>query len=139
MPTRYVCIVKVDEDQSALLLVQPVMRDDQDGGRESIDRSLLLLDTRSPSTGFDTAPPCGKYRVGSEQIKIQRPDRDNKMLKEHFAKVCWPRFTPNHQENVQCTVFVSICFTIYCSVKDKCPEIMLDPDFPEAMKALVSW
>lgn len=75
--------------------------------------------------------PCGKYMVGSKEIKIQRPARE-KVLEDYLAKVCSPDFTPDNQE--------SIHYLFYDLVsKKEGPQIMREPDFPGAMKELVSW
>lgn len=75
--------------------------------------------------------PCGQYMVGSKEIKVQRPARE-KVLKEHLAKVCSPDFTPDKQENIH-DLFHDLVS------KEEGPKILNDPDFPDAMKELVSW
>lgn len=75
--------------------------------------------------------PTGKYRVGSKQIKIPRKQREE-ALKEHLAKVCSPDYTPTEQESVHYIFYDLVSQT-------EGPAIMLDKDFPDAMKGVVLW
>lgn len=75
--------------------------------------------------------PCGKYMVGSKEIKIQRPARD-KVLQDYLAKVCSPGYTPDNQENIHYLFYDLVS-------KKEGRQIMREPDFPSAMKELVSW
>lgn len=75
--------------------------------------------------------PNGKYRVGSEQIKIRRPRREE-LLQQHLATVCSPDFTPKYQENIH--------FMFYDLVsEEEGPEITRDENFPRVMVEMVSW
>ena len=75
--------------------------------------------------------PTGKNCVGGKQVSMPRKQREE-ALKERLARVCSPDFTPEKQE--------SIHYMFYDLVSQEGgPEILLDPDFPDAMKAVVSW
>ena len=75
--------------------------------------------------------PCGKYMVGSKEINMPRPAREE-ALKKHLAKVCSPDFTPTRQESVHYMFYDLVS-------KEEGPVITKDPEFPAAMKSLVSW
>lgn len=62
---------------------------------------------------------------------MQRKQREA-ALKEVLARVYSPDFTPTQQESVY-YMFYDLQST------EKGPEILLGPDFPDAMKALESW
>lgn len=75
--------------------------------------------------------PNGKYSVGSEQVKIDRPERENQ-LKIKLQELCSPDFRPENQ--------LSIHYMFYSLInKTEGPEIMKEPEFPEYMKQFVSW
>ena len=75
--------------------------------------------------------PNGKFHVDDEQVKTRRPEREIE-LKKHLEKVCSPNFIPENQVNIHYMYYDLIS-------KEGGPEIMLDDDFPEALKECVSW
>lgn len=120
-----ICIIEVDEFAHYWYQLKCEM------GRMADVRASLAIAGYTLPIYWIRYSPCGKYRVGSEEIKIQRPARE-KLLQEHLAKVCSPDFTPKYQENVY------YMFDDLVS-KEEGPKIMLDPDFPDAMKNVGSW
>lgn len=120
-----ICIIECDENSHFWYEVSCEMR------RMADVRAALVIAGYTLPIYWIRYSSCGKYRVGSEEIKIQRPQREQ-ALQEHLAKVCSPDFTPTNQE--------SIHYLFYDLVsKKKGPKIMLDPDFPEIMKSVLSW
>lgn len=109
------------------LLVQFIVRNESYG---SVRAALVLAGYTLPVYLVRYAP-TGTYRVGSEKIKMPRKQREQ-ALKEHLARVCSPDFAPTQQESVHYMFY-------YLVSQDDGPEILLDPDFPDAMKAVVSW
>lgn len=81
------CIVEVDDDQHYWYNLSCEM------SRMADVRVSLVVAGYVLPFYWVRYSPCGKYRVGSEQIKTQRPDRE-KILKDDLAKVCSPDFTP---------------------------------------------
>lgn len=75
--------------------------------------------------------PNGKYRVGSKQVEIPTKEREL-ALKEHLERLCDIAFVPNNEVNIH--------YMYYDLVSEQSgPEIMCDPDFPEAYKECTSW
>ena len=71
------------------------------------------------------------YHVGSEQVKIRRPRREE-LLQQHLATVCSPDFTPDNQQNIH--------FMFYDLVsEEEGPEITRDASFPRVLVEMVSW
>lgn len=120
-----ICIIECDENSHFFYEVKCEM------SRMADVRASLAIAGYTLPIYWIRYSPCGKYYVGSKQIKIERPDREN-MLEEHLARVCSPDFTPKYQENVHYLFYDLVS-------KKEGPQIMRDPDFPDAMKELVSW
>lgn len=75
--------------------------------------------------------PNGKYHIGGEQVKMNRPKREA-ALKKHLAKLCSPDFEPKQQ--------MSIHYFFYdLESLEAGPSIMSDSDFPAVLKPMVSW
>ena len=80
---------------------------------------------------LDVINPNGKYHVGAEQVKIDRPERENQ-LKIKLQELCSPDFRPTNQMNIHYMFYDLIS-------KKEGPKIMKEPEFPDSMKPLVSW
>lgn len=120
-----ICIVECDEDQHFWYNLSCEM------SRMADVRAALALAGYTLPIYWIRYAPTGKYCVEGKQVKTPRKQR-GVALKEHLAKVCSPDFTPTKQ------VYVHYMFYKLVSYEDG-PEIMLDTDFPDAMKAVVSW
>lgn len=120
-----ICIIECDENQHFFYELSC------EASRMADVRAALVIAGYTLPIYWIRYSPCGKYRVGSEEIKIQRPQREQ-ALHEHLAKVCSPDFTPTNQESVHYLFYDLVS-------KKEGPTIMLDPDFPEIMKSVVSW
>lgn len=120
-----ICIIECDENQHFFYELSC------EASRMADVRAALVIAGYTLPIYWIRYSPCGKYRVGSEEIKIQRPQREQ-ALREHLAKVCSPDFTPTNQDSIH-NLFYDLVS------KEKGPKIMLDPDFPEIMKSVVSW
>lgn len=120
-----ICILEVDEDQHYWYNLSCEM------SRMADVRASLVLAGYTLPIYWIRYSPNGKYRVGSEQIKIHRPRREN-VLKKHLANVCSTDFTPDNQENIHYMFYDLVS-------EEEGPEITRDPDFPDAMKNVVSW
>ena len=75
--------------------------------------------------------PNGKYFVGDEQIKIQRPQREEE-LRRHIDTICSPEFTPIRDTCIHYMFYNLIS-------QDEGPKICIDDDFPRVMNEFVSW
>ena len=75
--------------------------------------------------------PNGKYLIGSEAQKVRRTARELE-LKKHLKKLCSVDFVPDNE--------VTIHYMFYnLQSAELGPEILLDPDFPHALKEVVTW
>lgn len=120
-----ICIIECDEDQHFWYNLSCEM------SRMADVRAALCLAGYTLPIHWIRFAPTGKYYVGEKQVKIPRPRREE-VLKAHLTKVCSPDFTPPYQESVH-YMFYDLQST------EAGPEILLDPDFPTAMKGIVSW
>ena len=75
--------------------------------------------------------PNGKYHIGEDQVKTFRPERELE-LKNHLEKICAEGFIPENQVNIH--------YMYYDLISEETgPELMMDIDFPVALKDCVSW
>ena len=75
--------------------------------------------------------PNGRYHVGSEQVKINRPEREE-ALKAKLEELCSSGFIPDKQVNIH--------YMFYDLISEELgPEIMGESDFPEYLHECVSW
>ena len=75
--------------------------------------------------------PTGKYHVDFDEVKVPRAERELS-LKAKLDEVCSPNFEPKHQVQVHYLYYDLMS-------KEMGPSIQYDPDFPEAMRGVVSW
>lgn len=120
-----ICIIEVDERQHYWYTLSCEM------SRMADVRASLVVAGYTLPFYWIRYSPCGKYRVGSEQVHVEQPDRE-KVLREHLVKVCSPDFTPDNQETVHYMFYDLVS-------REEGPKIMSDPDFSDAMKDVVSW
>ena len=75
--------------------------------------------------------PNGKYHVGSDQVKISRPRREE-ALKAKLEELCSIEFVPEKQVNIH--------YMFYDLISNESgPSILTDCDFPEALEECVTW
>ena len=75
--------------------------------------------------------PNGKRIVYGKENTIGRSRREVE-LKKHLELVCSPTFVPKNEVNIHYMYYDLIS-------KDNGPEILEDPDFPEALRPCVTW
>lgn len=122
---KAILILEVDEDQHNQYSVSCEL------SRMSDVRASLITAGYELPIFWIRYNPNGKYKIGSDEIKMLRPQREL-ALKAKLEELCFPDFAPESEVNIH-YMFYDL------KSKERGPKIMSDGDFPDALNECVTW